>query len=310
MQWDRRSTLAALAAAAVPIPALASAAVELGGTKLVLLGTAGGPRVRKNRSGSAQAIVSGGNIYVIDCGYGVARQMVLAGLDLKRLRHIFITHHHSDHDIDLGPLLQLAWLTGLTTAVDCWGPPPMHKMIADYLKYEAYDIGVRQRDEGRVPLRPLIHSHEIHGGGPVMHDAQLRVTAVRVIHPPIDLALAYRFDATDRSIVISGDTRPSDELIRLAKDADVLVHEAMMPDRVSQLLRSLPNQRALARSVLWHHSSAEEVGQVASAAGVKMLVLSHLVPADDPDVPDDEWVAAARRHYSGPIVVGRDLMII
>ena len=127
----------------------------------MLLGTAGGPRVRKNRSGSAQAIVSGGNIYVIDCGYGVARQMVLAGLDLKRLRHIFITHHHSDHDIDLGPLLQLAWLTGLTTAVDCWGPPPMHKMIADYLKYEAYDIGVRQRDEGRVPLRPLIHSHEI-----------------------------------------------------------------------------------------------------------------------------------------------------
>jgi len=84
----------------------------------------------------------------------------------------------------------------------------------------------------------------------------------------------------------------------------------MMPDRVAQLLRSLPNQRALARSVLWHHSSAEEVGQVASAAGVKMLVLSHLVPADDPDVPDDEWVAAARRHYSGPIVVGRDLMLI
>jgi len=309
MQWNRRSTLAALAAAAVPIPALLPAAPTGAGTKLVLLGTAGGPRVRKNRSGSAQAIVSGGNIYVIDCGYGVARQMVLAGFDLTRLRHIFITHHHSDHDIDLGPLLQLAWLTGLTTAVDCWGPPPMNKMIADYLRYEAYDIAVRQRDEGRVPFRPLIHSHEI-GAGPVMRDPQVQVTAAKVIHPPVDLALAYRFDASDRSIVISGDTRPSDDLVRLAKGADVLVHEAMMPDRVPQLLQALPNRRALARSVLWHHSSAEEVGQVASAAGVKMLVLSHLVPADDPDVPDDEWIAAARRHYSGPVVVGRDLMVI
>ena len=85
MQWDRRSALAALTAAAVPIPAFASAAAVAGGTKLVLLGTAGGPRLRKNRSGNAQAIVSGGNIYVIDCGYGVARQMVLARLDLKRL---------------------------------------------------------------------------------------------------------------------------------------------------------------------------------------------------------------------------------
>jgi ribonuclease BN (tRNA processing enzyme) len=308
MQWDRRSALAALAAAAVPIPAFVSAAAAAGGTKLVLLGTAGGPRLRKNRSGSAQAIVSGGNIYVIDCGYGVARQMVLAGLDLKRLRHIFITHHHSDHDIDLGPLLQLAWLTGLTTAVDCWGPRPMNKMIADYLEYEGYDIAVRQRDEGRLPFRPLIHSHEIHGAGPVMRDAEVQVTAAKVIHPPMDLALAYRFDAGDRSIVISGDTRPSEELVRLAKGADVLVHEAMMPDRVPQLLQRLPTQ--LYRSVLWHHSSAEQAGQVASAAGVKMLVLSHLIPADDPDVPDVEWIAAARRHYSGSIAVGRDLMII
>ena len=221
MQWDRRSALAALAAAAVPISSLVAAA-DAAGTKLVLLGTAGGPRVRKNRSGSAQAIVSDGNIYVIDCGYGVVRQMVLAGLDLKRLRHIFITHHHSDHDIDLGPLLQLAWLSGLTTAVDCWGPPPITKMIADYLKYESTDIAVRQSDEGRPPFRPLIRTHEIHGGGSVMRDARLQVTAAKVIHPPMDLALAYRFDASDRSIVISGDTRPSDELIRMAKDADAL----------------------------------------------------------------------------------------
>lgn len=286
------------------------AAVGLDHTRLVLLGTAGGPRPRKSRSGSAQAIVSGGSIYVVDCGYGVARQMVLAGLPLKQLRHVFITHHHSDHDIELGPLLQLAWLSGLTTPVDCWGPPSMGAMIADYARYESYDLAIRQSDEGRPPFRQLVRTHELDGSLRVMEEGGMRVTAAKVIHPPVDLALAYRFDAPDRSIVISGDTRPSEALIQLAKGADILVHEAMMPDRVQQLVGSMPNGPALARSVLSHHSSAEQAGQVAAAAGVKMLVLSHLVPAEDPDVPDREWLAAASRHFSGPIVVGRDLMEI
>ena len=308
MICDRRTALmfGASACAAWPL----AAATDTDRTRLVLLGTAGGPRPRIGRSGPAQAIVSGGTIYIIDCGYGVARQMVLAGLPLNRLRHVFITHHHSDHDIDLGPLLQLAWLSGLVTPVDCWGPPSMRQMIADYLRYEAYDIRIRQSDEHRPPFRALVRPHEIKGGGLVMDNGQIRVTAAKVVHPPIDLALAYRFDASDRSIVISGDTRPTETLIRLAKDADILVHEAMMPDRVFQLVDSLPHGQELARSVLSHHTSAEQAGQVAAAAGVKMLVLSHLVPAEDPIVPDAEWIAAARQHYSGPIVVGRDLMEI
>jgi len=305
MNCNRRTVLAGLASGLATVPLRAA---DVDRTRLVLLGTAGGPRPRKRRSGSAQAIVSGGHVYVVDCGYGVARQMVRAGLPLDKLRHIFITHHHSDHDIDLGALLQLAWLSGLNTPVDCWGPAPMRRMIADYLRYEAYDIGTRQSDEARPPFRQLIRSHELHGSGTVTTDLAVRVTAAKVVHPPIDLALAYRFDTPDRSIVISGDTRPTQSLIDLANGADVLVHEAMMPDKVQQLVASLPNHDALARSVISHHTSAEQAGEVAAAAGVKMLVLSHLVPAEDPDVPDQEWRAAARRHYSGPIVVGRDLM--
>lgn len=183
----------------------------------------------------------------------------------------------------------------------------MKRMLEDYLRYEAYDIRVRQLDEHRPPFRPLVHTREVTRPGLVMDDGQLRGTAAKVVHPPIDLALPY---APDRSIVVSGDTRPIDALIRLAKGADVLVHEAMMPDRVFELVRSLPNAQELTRSVLSHHTSAEQAGQVAAAAGVRMLVLSHLVPADDPNVPDAEWLAAARRHYRGPIVVGRDLMEI
>lgn len=308
MICDRRTAL--MFGVSACVGSQLSAATETGRTRLVLLGTAGGPRVRIGRSSPAQAIVSGGRIYVIDCGYGVARQMVLAGLPLNLLRDVFITHHHSDHDIDLGPLLQLAWLSGHVGRVDCWGPPPMRQMIADYFRYEAYDIRIRQIDEHRPPFRPLVRPHELKDGGFVMQDRQVRVTAAKVVHPPVALALAYRFDAPDRSIVISGDTRPTQSLIRLAKDADILVHEAMMPDRVGQLVSSLPHGAELARSVLSHHTSAEQAGKVAAAAGVKMLILSHLVPAEDPSVPDAEWIAAARRNYSGPIVVGRDLMQI
>jgi ribonuclease BN (tRNA processing enzyme) len=308
MNCDRRTVLALAASACAGWPL--SAAGNAGRSRLILLGTAGGPRPRKERSAPAQAIVSGGRIYVVDCGYGVARQMVLAGLQLNQLCNVFITHHHSDHDIDLGPLLQLAWLSGLTRPVDCWGPPPMRRMIDDYFKYEGYDIRIRQSDEHRPPFRPLVRPHDLKGAGFVTDDGQVRVTSAKVIHPPIDLALAYRFDAPDRSIVISGDTRPSQSLIRLAKGADVLVHEAMMPDRVTDLVSNLPNRQELARSVLSHHTSAEQAGQVAAAAGVKMLVLSHLVPAEDPSIPDEQWVAAARRHFSGQIIVGHDLMEI
>jgi len=186
----------------------------------------------------------------------------------------------------------------------------MRRMIDDYFRYEAYDIRIRQIDEHRPPFRPLVRTHELKGGGFVMNDGRVRVTAAKVVHPPVEIALAYRFDASDRSIVISGDTRPTESLINLARGADVLVHEAMMPDRVFELVGKLPNGQELARSVLSHHTSAEQAGQVAAAAGVKLLVLSHLVPAEDPSVPDEEWLAAARRYYSGQIIVGHDLMEI
>jgi ribonuclease BN (tRNA processing enzyme) len=309
MDCDRRTAVAGIGAAILAAPLSAQpAAVDR--TRLVLLGTAGGPRPRKRRSGSAQVIVSGGKLYVVDCGSGVARQLVLAGLAPRDLRHVFITHHHSDHNLDLGALLQLAWQSGLATRVDCWGPPPTQRMIRDYLRYQSYDIDLRIRDEGRPPFAPLIAAHDLVRAGRVMEDGQVRVTAARVPHPPLPLAFAYRFDALDRSIVISGDTRESDELVRVAADADVLVHEVMLAERVPEMLGSLPGRHSLAKSIIGHHTTAEQVGRVAAAARVKTLVLSHFVPAEDPDVPDEEWVAPVRRHYSGPVIVGRDLMTI
>ena len=309
MDCDRRTAVAAISASALAC-GVSAQPLAAARTRLVLLGTAGGPRPRKKRSGSAQAIIAGGQVYVIDCGYGVTRQMVLAGLPLNKIRHVLLTHHHSDHNIELGSLLQLAWMSGLVTPVDCWGPPPTGRMIEDYLRYQAEDIGLRQSDEGRPPLAPLIRAHDVTAGGLVLSDENVRITAAEVPHPPLPLALAYRFDAADRSIVISGDTRESEALIKLAKGTDVLVHEVMLADRVRQLIRNLPNADVLERSILSHHTTGEQVGRVASAAGVKLLVLSHFVPAEDPDVPDEEWLAPVRRHFSGRIIVGRDLMEI
>jgi ribonuclease BN (tRNA processing enzyme) len=279
-------------------------------TRLILLGTAGGPRPRVGRSAPAQVIVANHAAYVIDCGDGVARQLVLARVPLATLRDVFITHHHSDHNADYGNLLLLAWAAGLRTHVDAWGPPPIERMTSLFFEMNATDIDARIADEGRIPLGPLVQAHNVQAGGVIMQDANVRVTAAVVNHPPMATALAYRFDAPDRSIVISGDTTPSDNLVRLARDADILVHEALYAPAVEQMIKDVANASGLRRSIISHHTTIEEAWRIAHDARVKTLVLSHLVPAEDPIVPDQTWIDVARRHFAGRIIVGKDLLEI
>jgi ribonuclease BN (tRNA processing enzyme) len=284
------------------------AAAQRGGTRLILLGTGGGPRPRKASSASAQVIVSNNAAYVIDCGDGVARQLAFAGIPLSTLRHVFITHQHSDHTADYGNLILLAWAAGLSTRVDTWGPPPLERMTKLFFEMNASDIDTRVSNEGRVPLAPLVHVHEISAGGAVMSDDNVRVTAALVDHPPVVPSFAYRFDARDRSIVISGDTAPSQNLVKLAAGADVLVHSVMYPPAIDRLAARVPNAAALKASILAHQTSAEDAGRIAQQAGVKTLVLSHFVPPDDPGVTEAMWLEAARRHFAGTVTVGRDLL--
>ncbi len=277
-------------------------------SRLILLGTAGGPTPKPNRAAPAQAIVVGDATYIIDCGNGVARQMVLAGLTLGSIRGVFITHHHSDHNADYGTLLLLAWGSDLATAVDTFGPPPLAEMTRHFLAQNDYDIRTRTADEGRPPLAPLIRPHEIGAGGEVMEDGNVRVTAAVVEHPPVAPALAYRFDTPDRSFVISGDTRPSQALVELARGADVLVHEVMHVPSIDALIAQEPNATTLREHLLASHTTTEQVGRLATEAGVKTLVLSHFVPGGHPFVPDEVWYDAVRPHFSGEIIVGRDLL--
>ncbi len=281
----------------------------MSGTRLILLGTKGGPRPTPQFRGQpAQAVIVDGVPYVIDCGSGVADKLVLAGIALPDLRHVFITHHHSDHVLDYGNLLLLAWASGQKSRVDSWGPPPLVGVTRLVFALHQIDIEVRIEEEGRPDPRPLVFAHEIAAPGRVMRDERVTVTAALVPHGPIAPAFAYRFDTADRSIVISGDTAYSEAVIALARGADVLVHEAIYLPAVERLLARNPNAATLREHLLATHTTPEDAGRVATRAGVKMLVLSHLVPGDDPAVTDDIWLAEARKTYAGPIVVARDLM--
>ena len=301
---SRRSFLAG----AVALSARVRLAARQSGTRLILLGTGGGPRPRKASSGSAQVIVSNGVAYVIDCGDGVARQLAFAGVPLPSLRHVFITHQHSDHTADYGNLILLAWTAGLNSRVDTWGPPPLARMTQLFFEMNASDVDMRIANEGRTPLAPLVHVHELREGGAVTSDGNVTVTAALVDHPPVVPAFGYRFDARDRSLVISGDTAPSRNLAKLAAGADVLVHSVMYPPAIDRLVARVPNAAALKASIVAHQTAAEDAGRVAQQAGVKTLVLSHLVPPDDPEVTDAMWREAASRHFRGTVIVGRDLL--
>lgn len=306
----RREFLLAAAAIAGGMPGRRRRGARRGRVRLILLGTGGGPRPKRGNAAPAQVILIDDVPYVIDCGDGVARQLVLAGAALPDLRHVFITHHHSDHNAGYGNLLLLAWASGLRTRVDTWGPPPLSDMTRQYLELNAFDIETRIADEGRVPLAPLIHVHELTSGGTVMSDERVRVTCTLVHHPPVRPAFAYRFDGPDRSIVISGDTARSDRLVELARDADVLVHEALFEPAVDRLVARVPNAATLKKHLLDSHTTAEDCGRVAAAAHVKTLVLSHLVPPDDPQTTDEMWIDAAAKHFGGEIILGRDLLEI
>ena len=282
------------------------------GTRLILLGTAGGPSIKRTRAQPSNALIVNGSVYIIDAGNGVCRQMALAGISPVALRAVFITHNHSDHVADYGALLMRSWLSGLNTPVDTYGPPPLEEITRNYMKYMDWDIQLRVKDENRPPFAPLIRAHDISEEGLLYQDENIKVRAALVPHGAAKPAYAFRFDTPHRSIVFSGDTSKSDNLIMLAKGADVLVHEVLNIDGVDAAANaSSPGNDALKRHIIEAHTPIEEVGQVAAEAKVGKLVLTHFVPTDLLQFDRPElWVEGVRKHYKGEVVVGEDLLEI
>ncbi|WP_431814005.1 MBL fold metallo-hydrolase [Kocuria sp. cx-455] len=331
---------------------------------VVTLGTSGGPLLRPrpakgsagagHTGGIATAVVVEDRYYLVDAGHGVAHALVNAGLKITDLRGVFITHHHSDHTIDLNSLMVLGGLAFRGRAditVPVIGPgdrgeiPPVgyrteqavapifgdeptpgtRRAVELLLRAHATDLNDRRRDSRapdisaifvgrdialpeRVGFHPDRNNHPEMEPFEVFRDEHVVVTATLVQHQPMAPAFAFRFDSAEGSVTVSGDTAPSQNLVRLATDCDLLLHEAIDLDAVA---RSYGAVRAedLEASMGHHrraHTTPQDTGRIAREAGVKRLALHHLVPAGS---PESGW-RQAETTYPGPVLIPRDLEVI
>jgi len=291
-------------------PGAAAAPADLAaerGTVLYTIGTKGGPRVGGRRGNPANLLMVDGVPFVVDCGYGVSRGLVDAGLPLDKLKYVFITHHHSDHNLEYGNLFYNGWVTNLRTPVKSYGPIGIEQMTRDFWALNRIDVATRMADEGRVDPHPLLQAHDLPGPGKVMEADGVRVTSAHMLHPPLEHCFAYRFDTPHGAGVFSGDTAYNPKLADFAKGADVLVHEVVYPPGVDKLVERVANDKeAFKHHLLASHTTPEDAGKIAQAAGVKTLVLSHFVPGDMDWITDAMWQEGAGKHFKGQVIVARD----
>ena len=301
-------------------------------TRLILLGTAGGPGIVRQRSEPASLLVVDGRPYLIDAGEGVSRQIVLAGFQIAQVHTIFITHHHVDHNAGLEPLISLDWF-GMSLApqapapVQIYGPPATEHLVNAALDY--LSVSERIFRAGIPDMRPakgMFEAHDVSENGVVYTDDLVKVAAAENTHfshksmaadSGQDRSYAYRFDTPGGSVVFTGDTGPSDAVVKLAKGADVLVSEIRaggppQPVTVSTTAPSAPPNppppspvtRELMDHILTEHLTPDEVGKIASHARVKLVVLTHISPSTETDMT--RFTAGVKRYFSGPVVGGAD----
>lgn len=267
---------------------------------IVMLGT-GTPRPLPDVWGPATAVVVGDRVFLVDAGAGVERRLAAAGLPIDGVTAAFISHLHSDHVLGLPDLIFTSWVMGRTRPFPVYGPHGLAQMT-EHL-YAAFSEDIRIRTEGlehesregyRIDVREIGPSVVYDSGG-------VRVTAFQVDHGEWREAYGYRFDSPGRSIVFSGDTRPSDELVRMATGVDVLVHEVQPSDSTQHPAnRSTAGWASYVRA---YHTTALQLGELAARARPKLLVVYH----NGRRVPADRILADIRRSFSGPVAIAADL---
>lgn len=251
-----------------------------------------------------------GKTILVDAGLGAARSICDQGVALTDLDAVFVTHLHSDHYIELGPLIHTAWTAGLTRPLPVYGPPGLKRYWNGFLTSMEDDTQLRIADEGRVDLATLVEIHTIDHGEVARFD-DISVRAMRNWHPPIKDSFALRFDGPGKSVCLSGDTAFMDEMASFAKDADLLVHEAMLTEGVDAVVAKVTGDgERLRHHILRSHTAAEDVGRVAKAARVAKLALNHFVPDGLPGFEETDWKVAVRKTWAGPLVIGQDGMRI
>ena len=279
--------------------------------KVVLFGTKGGPRLIKGGSWpTSSALVLNDKVYIIDAGLGVTRQFIEAGFTYDQLETVFITHHHSDHNLELGGLVYTSWVGAPAHHIKLFGPHGLNRLMTSFVDSQAFDIDIRVHDEGLNDIRNCFSCHEF-TEGVVFEDDHLIVQALRVKHPPVTDCFALKFETETAKIVFGADTAYFPPLAEFARDADILVHEAMHLGGAKQICDMLKDTKPK----LWDHFMAshtpcEEVGRIAASANCKTLVVNHFVPEIGFRVSKDEFETAIRSTFAGNLVLGKDLLSI
>ena len=290
------------------------------GLHVGLCGT-GSPLPNPDRAGPCTVVIAGKQIYVVDIGEGGARNLNLMAIPANKVDGVFLTHFHSDHIDGMGPMMLFHWTQGASTApLPVYGPTGVEAVIAGFNAAYETDNAHRTAHHGETvapstgggaEARPF----EMTGDAMVVLEKDgLVITAFKVDHNPAKSAVGYRFDYKGRSAVMSGDTAKSASLERAAKEADLLVHEALAPHMVKKIAagadkRNMTNSATIMRDILDYHASPTDAAESAQTAGVKQLVLSHLLPPIPGRYFYPAFLADAPDKFDGPIIVGEDGML-
>lgn len=271
--------------------------------KVTLLGT-GGPLPSLERFGPSTLIEAGNRAFLIDAGRGALQRLAQAGVRWADVDGVLLTHLHSDHIVGLPDLWLTGWLVrpGRSRPLSVWGPQGTASMVEHLREAFAFDIDIRQSDDGASTLGAQINAREVLDG--VVYDSGgVRITAFLVDHAPVEPAFGYRIDYAGRSVVVSGDTRVSENLIRHATGVDLLIHEVASGE--SFVRAGVPMERA--KSVVARHVTPDQAGHVFARTRPRLAVYSHIIHAT---ATDDDLIPGTRREYSGRLEVGVDLMVI
>ena len=308
-----------LLAAFIAFGAASHASAE---TTLITLGTAGGPLPQAKRAQSSNLLIVNGTLYLIDAGGGVTGRIVQSGNNFRQVSKIFITHLHSDHDDGLATLLNSQW-EQQSPPVDIYGSG-VDALVKGAIAYLQPNADIRWSEGKKRPMAETFRAHDIMPGV-VYQDANVKVMAAENTHfhfQPGDPAYgkyrsySYRFETPDKVVFFTGDTGPSDAVVDLAKGADLYVTETTKPEDVVELYKrngtwqekTPGEQEGFLRHMHEEHVTPEDIGKMATKAGVKAVILSHYGPALNPDDDFQRLVDETKKFYSGPVTLAKDLM--